>query len=68
MIFEIADLEIKNLGRFRLKIAMCSNFYQIWYLVQIMKIVNEHANYVMKFLELMILTQNYRFGQIWSQH
>ena len=45
MIFEIADLEIENLGRFPLKIAMCSNFYQIWYLVQIMNIVNEHANY-----------------------
>ena len=32
--------EIKNLGRFGLKIAMCSNIYEIWHLVQI-----EHANY-----------------------
>ena len=32
--------EIKNLRRFGLKIAMCSNFYEIWHLVQI-----EHANY-----------------------
>ena len=33
-------LEIKNLGRFGLKIAMCSNFYEIWHWFQI-----EHANY-----------------------
>ena len=32
--------KIKNLGRFGLKIPMCSNFYDIWHLVQI-----EHANY-----------------------
>ena len=32
--------EIINLGRFCLKIAMCSNFYEIWHLLQI-----EHANY-----------------------
>ena len=32
--------EIINLGRFGLKIAMCSNFYEIWHLLQI-----EHANY-----------------------
>ena len=31
---------IKNLGRFGLKIAMCSNFYEIWLLAQI-----EHASY-----------------------
>ena len=29
-----------KLGRFGLKIAMCSNFYEIWHLVQI-----EHPNY-----------------------
>ena len=31
MIFEncVSWPEIKNLGRFRLKIAMCSNFYEI---------------------------------------
>ena len=28
------------MGRFGLKIAMCSNFYEIWHLLQI-----EHANY-----------------------
>ena len=39
MIFGIADLDPK-LGRFGPKIAMCSNFYEIWHLVQI-----EHANY-----------------------
>ena len=39
MIFEIVDLDPK-LGRFGLKIAMCSNFYEIWNLVQI-----EHVNY-----------------------
>ena len=32
--------EIKVLGRFGLKTAMCSNFFEIWHLVQI-----EHANY-----------------------
>ena len=32
--------EIKNLGRFGLKIAMRSSFYEIWQLLQI-----EHANY-----------------------
>ena len=32
--------ELKNLGRFGLKIAMCSNFYEIWHSVQI-----KHANY-----------------------
>ena len=30
MIFEIVDLDPK-LGRFGLKIAMCSNFYEIWH-------------------------------------
>ena len=34
-----ADLD-PNLGRFGFKIAMCSNFYEIWHLVQI-----EHAYY-----------------------
>ena len=40
MIFESfrSWLEIKNLGRFGLKIVMCFNFYEIWHLVQI-----EHA-------------------------
>ena len=32
--------EIKNLDRFGLKIAMCSNFYEIWHLVKF-----EHASY-----------------------
>ena len=32
--------EIEILGRFGLKIAMCSNFYEIWLLAQI-----EHASY-----------------------
>ena len=32
--------EIKNFGRFSLKIAMCSNFYEIWHLEQI-----EHVSY-----------------------
>ena len=32
--------EIKNLGRFGLKIAMRPNIYEIWHLVQI-----EHASY-----------------------
>ena len=36
---KIADFDPK-LGRFVLKIAMCSNFYEIWHLVQI-----EHGNY-----------------------
>ena len=42
MIFENCGLwsEIKSLGRFGLKIAMGSTFYEIWHLVQI-----EHANY-----------------------
>ena len=42
MIFENCGpwSEIKNLDRFGLKIAMCSNFYEIWHLVQI-----EHAHY-----------------------
>ena len=42
MIFENCGSwpEIKNLGRFGLKIAMCSNFYKIWHLVQI-----ENANF-----------------------
>ena len=42
MVFENCGswLEIKNLGRFGLKIAMCSNFYEIWHWFQI-----EHANY-----------------------
>ena len=31
--------EMKNLGRFRLIIAVCSNFYEIWHLLQI-----EHGN------------------------
>ena len=48
--------EIKNLGRFGLKIAMCSNFYGICHLVQI------------KYLELIILTQNYRLEESLSQH
>ena len=41
MIFENcgSSPEIKNLGRIGLKIAMCSNFYEIWHLLQI-----EHAN------------------------
>ena len=32
--------EIKSLGKFDLKIAMCSSFYKIWHLVRI-----EHGNY-----------------------
>ena len=42
MIFENCGsrLEIKNLDRFGLKTAMCSNFYEIWHLVKI-----EHAYY-----------------------
>ena len=32
--------KIKNLSRFGLRIAMCSNFYEIWHLVKI-----EQANY-----------------------
>ena len=48
--------EIKNLGRFGLKIAMCSNFYEICHLVQI------------KYLELIVLTQNYRLEESLSQH
>ena len=42
MIFESSGSwpEIKYLGRFGLKIAMWSNFYEIWHLVQI-----EHASY-----------------------
>ena len=39
---------------------MCSNFDEMWHLKQI-----EHADYE---LELMVLTQNYRFWQIKSQH
>ena len=55
MIFESCGFspEIKNVGRFGLKIAMCSCFYEI---LQI-----KHASYD---LELMILTQNYRFREI----
>ena len=42
MIFENCESwpEIKKLGRFGLKIAMSSNFYEIWNLIQI-----GHANY-----------------------
>ena len=42
MIFENCGSwpEIKNLGRFGLKIAMCANFIEIWHLMQ-----TEHANY-----------------------
>ena len=42
MIFENCRswAEIKNLGRFGFKIAMCSNFYEIWHLVQ-----SKHASY-----------------------
>ena len=42
MIFENCGSwpEIKNLSRFGLKIAICSDFYEIWHLVQM-----EHANY-----------------------
>ena len=42
MIFENSDLDpkLKTKGGFGLKIAMCSNFYEIWLLVLI-----EHASY-----------------------
>ena len=42
MIFENCGSwpEIKSLGKFGLKIKMCSSFYEIWHLVQI-----EHPNY-----------------------
>ena len=42
MIFENCGSwpEIKDFGRFGLKIAICSNFYEMWHLVQI-----EYADY-----------------------
>ena len=39
---------------------MCSKIYEIWHLVQIEHASSEHG------MELMILTQSYRFGQIMS--
>ena len=39
---------------------MCSNFHKICQFEQI-----DYADYE---LELMVLTQNYRFGQIWFQY
>ena len=37
--------EIKKLDRFGLKLSMCSNFYEIWYLVQIEHANNEHGTW-----------------------
>ena len=58
---KIADLDPK-LGRFGLKIAICSKIYEVWHLVHTEHASSEYGT------ELMILTQNYRFGQIMSQH
>ena len=68
MIFENCGswTEIGEICPITLQIAVCSNFYEIWHLVQF-----EHANYeygTCELYELMILTQNYRFGQILSKH
>ena len=47
MIFEnCASLpEIINLGRFGLKIAICSNSYEIWHLLQIEQVSYEYSTW-----------------------
>ena len=45
------------------KCQLCSDVYKIWHEEQI-----EHANYEKNCLELMALTQHYKFEKIWSQH
>ena len=46
--------------KFAPKKEMCSNFHKISQFEQI-----DYADYE---LELMVVTQNYRFGKIWSQY
>ena len=60
MIFENCGSwpEIKNFGIFGLKIAMCSNFYEMWYLVQI-----EYADY-----EYSTWSQHLNLHQIWHSN
>ena len=52
--------ENQKFPKFAPKNEMCSNFHKIWQFEQI-----DYDGYE---LELMVLTQNYRFGQIWSQY
>ena len=54
--------ENQKFAKFCPKTKISSNFYEIWHLEQI-----EHADYKENYFELMVSTQDYRFGQIWSQ-
>ena len=65
--------KITNFRNLILKTERCFNFYEVWHLQQIEHAIYEYSTWnwwswpkIIKLFEIQNLTQNFRFGQIWS--